>query len=65
VKGKYPPFASVEQLQSLCVVTKKPTYPELADILVENGYAYKVNGVYGISENGIIVLANLNLLPGD
>lgn len=55
----------IEQLQQLCTVTwdgnliSKP----MRDRLVDVGYAKQMNGYNFITENGIIVLESLGLMP--
>jgi hypothetical protein len=55
----------IEQLQQLCTVTWDGNVisKRYRDQLVEAGYAKEMNGFNFITENGLIVLNNLHLLP--
>jgi hypothetical protein len=55
----------IEQLQQLCTVTWDGNIisKSYRDSLVDAGYADKLNGFNFITANGLIVLANLQLLP--
>lgn len=55
----------IEQLQQLCTLTWDGNLlsKHYRDKLVDADYARKINGYNLITENGIIVLANLGLLP--